>query len=246
VASATLPYTQPKQSNRPATPTVVADRCGFAVDPVLAKKLRNQMARLSVLKKRRKSTAKDRAAAQKLGEKIDAKLATLQCPSIEEYRAKDAALDKERMLYLWRKRRSRAKLTPNEDAELAHVNARYWAYRLGPESRARDRLRSLSKKARVHVNAFGPPLGPWEKGELSVLTTVYRPRTIKLARDSEDVLERHSIFSDCEYDGEGFPMEYHRLEEDFAEFNGVPRLCTVDRELSAKEGYWILKPIDDI
>jgi hypothetical protein len=172
----------------------------------------------------------------KAREKIDAKLATLQCPSIEEYRAKDAASDKERMLYLWRKRRSRAKLTPNEDAELAHVNARYWAYRLGPESRARDRLSSLSKKARVHVNAFGPPLGPWEKGELSVLTTVYRPGTIKLTRDSDDFLERHSIFSDCEYDAEGFPMEYHRLEEDFEEFAEVPRFSTVDRELSAKEG----------
>jgi hypothetical protein len=212
VASATLPYTQPKQSKRPATPTVVADRWGFVVDPVLAKKLCNQMARLSVLKKRRKSTAKDRAAAQKLGEKIETKLATLQCPSVEEYPAKDAARDKDRMLYLWRKRRSRAKLTPNEDTELAHVNARYWAYKLGPEGRARDRLRSLREKARLHLKSFGPPLNPWEKGELSVLTTVYRPIKIKLARDSEDFLERHSIFSDCEYDAEGFPVDYRRSD----------------------------------
>ena len=64
VASATLPYTQPKPSKRPATPTVVADRYGFAVDPVLAKKLRNGIVRLGVLKNRRKPTAKERAAAR--------------------------------------------------------------------------------------------------------------------------------------------------------------------------------------
>jgi hypothetical protein len=45
VASATLPYTQPRQPKRPATPTVVVDRHGFAVDPVVARKLRNAIAR---------------------------------------------------------------------------------------------------------------------------------------------------------------------------------------------------------
>jgi hypothetical protein len=77
VASATLPYTHPRQSKRPATPTVVADRHGFAVDPVLAKKLRNAIVRLGVLKKRRRPTAKELAAARRLGEKIRALLATL-------------------------------------------------------------------------------------------------------------------------------------------------------------------------
>jgi hypothetical protein len=86
------------------------------------------MARLGVLKRRRKPTAKERAAARRLGEKIRALVATLPCPSVEGYTTKDAAREKERMSYLWRKRRSRAKLTPKEDADLAHVNARYWAY----------------------------------------------------------------------------------------------------------------------
>jgi hypothetical protein len=209
VASATLPYTQPRQSKRPATPTVVADRHGFAVDPVIARKLRNAVARLDVLKRRRKPTVKERAAARRLGEKIRALVAILPCPSVEEYTTKDATRDKERMLYLWRKRRSRAKLTAKEDADLAHVNARYWAYQAGPESRARERLRFLSEKARAHRLACGPALGPWEAGELSVLATVYRPRKYKLSKADEALLEEDSIFSYCEYDVDGFAPRYH-------------------------------------
>jgi hypothetical protein len=46
---ATLPYIHPKQSSRPPKPAVVADRYGFEVDPALAKKLRNKIARLAQL-----------------------------------------------------------------------------------------------------------------------------------------------------------------------------------------------------
>jgi hypothetical protein len=45
VSLATLPYIHPKQSSRPPKPAVVADRYGFEVDPALAKKLRNKIAR---------------------------------------------------------------------------------------------------------------------------------------------------------------------------------------------------------
>ena len=140
VASATMPYTHPRQSTRPAKPSVVTDRFGFTVEPVLARKLRNEIARFSVLKKRRNPHPRDRKTIQKLNEKIDVKLATLQCPCPSGYSAKQAASDKEKIEYLWRKRRSRRKLTPNEDAVLAHINARYWAFAFGPEARARARL----------------------------------------------------------------------------------------------------------
>jgi hypothetical protein len=49
VSLATLPYIHPKQSSRPPKPAVVADRYGFEVDPALAKKLRNKIARLAQL-----------------------------------------------------------------------------------------------------------------------------------------------------------------------------------------------------
>jgi hypothetical protein len=130
VASATMPYTHPRQSTRPAKPSVAPDRFGFTVEPALAGKLRNEIARFSVLKKRRNPHPQDRKTIQKLNDKIDRKLATLQnlCPSC--YSAQQAATDKEKIEYLWRKRRSRRKLTPNEDAALAHINARYCALHL--------------------------------------------------------------------------------------------------------------------
>ena len=148
-------YTHPRQSTRPAKPSVVTDRFGFTVEPALARKLRNEIARLSFLKKRRNPHPRDQKAIQKLNEKIDAKLATLQCPCLSGYSAKQAATDKEKIEYLWRKRRSRRKLTPNEDAALAHINARYWAFAFGPEAQARARLRVLKDKERIHGRANG-------------------------------------------------------------------------------------------
>src|SRR5215831_12681764 len=210
VASATMPYTHPKQSTRPAKPTVVTNRFGFTIEPALARKLRNEIARLSVLKKRRFPHPRDHKAIQKLNEKIDAKLATLQCPCPSSYSAKQAATDEEKIAYLWRKRRSREKLTPNEDAALAHINARYWAYASGPEARARARLRFLKDNERMHRRANGPPLSPWEKGELNVLTILYLPEIREPNADHEAFLERHSIFSECPLDSGGFPIEYHR------------------------------------
>ena len=178
VASATLPYTHPRQSNRPAKPRVVADRFGFTVEPALARKLRNEIAHLSLLKKRRNPHPRDHKAIQKLNEKIDAKLAILQCPCPSCYSAKQAATDKEKIEYLWRKRRSRRKLTPNEDAALAHINARYWAFAFGSGAKARARLRLLKDKERIHRLANGPPLSPWEKRRIK------RPEDLLSARNT--------------------------------------------------------------
>jgi hypothetical protein len=100
------------------------------------------------------------------------------------------------------KRRSRAKLTPNEDAELAHVNARYWSYGFGPEAQARARLSLLKNKERIdQLNAS-------EKGCLRALTILYPPETPKPSADREAVLESDSIFSDGLVDADGFPVEY--------------------------------------
>jgi hypothetical protein len=191
------------QDNRSAKKqAVVADRYGFTVDRALATKLRNEIARVSVLKKRRNPRPQDRKTIQRLQEKIRAKLIMLQCPCPSQYRARDAAKDRERMLYLGHKRRSRAKLTPNEDAELAHVNARYWSYGFGPEAQARARLSLLKNKERIdQLNAS-------EKGCLRALTILYPPETPKPSADREAVLESDSIFSDGLVDADGFPVEY--------------------------------------
>jgi hypothetical protein len=207
VASATMPYTHPRQSTRAPKPSVATDRFGFTVEPALARRLRNEIARFSVLNKRRNPHPRDRATIQKLNEKIDAKFATLQSPCPSGYSAQQAATDKEKIAYLWRKRRSRRKLAPDEDAALAHVNARYCAFVSGPEARARARLRVLKDTARIQRQANGRPLNPGEKCELHFLTILYPPEIPALHADHEAFLERTSIFSECPFDSDGFPID---------------------------------------
>jgi hypothetical protein len=199
VSVATLPFTHAKQSKQEKQ-AVVADRYGFTIDRVLATKLRNEIARLSVFKKRRNPSPQDPKTIQRLEEKIRAKLMTLQCPCPSRYGAGDAVNDRERTLYWGRKRRSRAKLTPNEDAEHAHVNARYWSYGFGAEAQARERLGLLKNKQRVHQ------LNLREKSCLRALTILYPPDTPEPDADREAFLERDSIFFDCLVDAAGFSV----------------------------------------
>ena len=92
VALATQPFIHPRKSNRPTKPVVAAaDRHGFEVEPALAKKLRNEIARLGQLKRRRNPRPGDQKTVQKLHQKIDAKIATLQCPCPSRYSVEDAA-----------------------------------------------------------------------------------------------------------------------------------------------------------
>jgi hypothetical protein len=217
VALATQPYLHPRKSNRLTTPVAVAgDRHGFEVEPALAKKLRNEIARLGQFKRRRHPRPEDQKTVQKLNQKIEAKIATLQCPCPSRYSVKDAANDHQALIRLWQKRRSRAKLTAREDTALAHINARYTAYSLGPEARARARLAALRKKRRVGR----PRLSPHERAELRCLTTLYPP---ELSEIDEDFLARESAFATLDL------PDFHAGEstfEDFEEFVEVPPFFT--------------------
>jgi hypothetical protein len=60
VALATQPYIHPRKSNRRPTPVATAiDRHGFEVEPALARRLRNEIARLRQLKRRRSPRPKE-------------------------------------------------------------------------------------------------------------------------------------------------------------------------------------------
>jgi hypothetical protein len=82
--------------------------------------------------------------------------AALQCPCPSRYTMEHAKGDRQRLERLWRKRRSRKKLNAIEDATLAHINARYMAFVLGPEMQGRARLAELKEKERRFRLAFGP------------------------------------------------------------------------------------------
>ena len=184
MALATQPYIHPRKSNRHTSPVAAAgDRHGFEMEPALAKKLRNEIARLGQLKRRRNPRPEDQKTVQKLHQKIEAKIATLQCPCPSRYSVEDAARDKQTLARLWRRRRSRAKLTAREDTALAHINARYTAYAWGPEAHGRTRLTALREKRRVFRMAGGPGLSSYERAELRGLATLYPPELSKINED---------------------------------------------------------------
>jgi hypothetical protein len=79
VAQAILPYIRPKRSIRP----IVADRHGFTVDRELARRLRNKVARISQLKRRRNPA--DQKLIVQLNLEMDQMTAALQCPCPSGY-----------------------------------------------------------------------------------------------------------------------------------------------------------------
>jgi hypothetical protein len=208
VAQAILPYIRPKRSVRPKRPAIVADRHGFAVDRELARKLRNKVARISKLKRRRNPS--DQKLIARLNLEVDQMTAALQCPCPSDYSMVHAGHDKQRLERLWRKRRSRKKLNAIEDTTLAHINARYMAFALGPEMQNRARLAELKEKERRRSRVeFGPPLTCREQALLSCLSTLYPP---KKADCDPEFLAEQSAFSTVDADDDGYPLEYQRAK----------------------------------
>ena len=144
-------------------------------------------------------------------------IAALQCPCPSRYNDKAPANDRQRLERLWRKRRSRAKLTPAEDGELARLNARYMAFASGPEARARARIDALRDKDRRFRNGTGPRLGRCERAELRGLATLY-PREIP--EIDEEFLVRESVFSERPLDFEE-PSDFQEFLTDQAEHDAA-------------------------
>jgi hypothetical protein len=68
----------------------------------------------------------------------------------------------------------------------------------------------LKDKARIQRQANDRPLNPGEKCELHFLTILYPPEIPALNADHQAFLEREPISSECPFDSDGLPIEYHR------------------------------------
>ena len=95
VAQAIIPYIRPKRSVRPKRPAVVTDRHGFAVDRELARKLRNKVARLLPLKRRRNPA--DQKLIVRLNLEVVQMAAALQCPCPSRYSMEHVKGDKQQL-----------------------------------------------------------------------------------------------------------------------------------------------------
>lgn len=199
VACITAPYVHPKRANNRPTKNGVTptDRLGFVVDPAATTKLRDDKLRLQRLLNRRIKHPDDyNRKAPPLEARIAAAAKELNCPCPSMYGMDDIEKDYKRLGDLSRKRRSRSKLTKEEDAEEALLTTRLSALAAGPENQARVRRKELERRRRVSLGG-GPPLSLAEESELRGLTTLY-PKM--LPRRSEEIILFDSAFNDALHD----------------------------------------------
>lgn len=156
-------------------PVIIEDKFGFDIDPLVARAIRDDWKRAKFLwalgagrpQGSEKEIAECEARVRKRGE-------TLTCPP--GYTALQAKKDGRRLLEFYN---SRDKLSPEEDAQEAHIAARVAAYEASPEPEARSRIAWLDWEV---ISKRG--LSAAEQSELDEL----RKRYPELPDDPDDPL----------------------------------------------------------
>jgi hypothetical protein len=242
---------------------LVADECGFVIEPDVARELRDLKLELDYLRrssKKRRPHIVARKSAQ-LQKRIKEIQQSLACPCPSKYRLRrhfpdgpvneiiqdgEIVEDKVR-IDRFRKRRAQKQIfTPEEDLEEAIRIARYDSFLHGHEMKGRERLATLRDKERAAKRGYGPPLSEAQKA-LARALALFSP------------LPHREIGPDLDYDplelpvvddGGPAPLEPKQpppptppsvTDDDFEEFGACPPFCDVDREVSEKKGRTVLK-----
>jgi hypothetical protein len=143
-----------------------ADEYGFAIDPQLAKELRDIKLKLACLPL--SSTSRSPYAIAQKSSKLQARIKeikdSLQCPCPSEYRLKhyidraevgaEIVRDSDRLKILQKRRLDKKILTQEENLEEAIRGARYDSFMEGPEMAARERLSKLRERRRPGAPAL--------------------------------------------------------------------------------------------
>ena len=167
----------------PDPPLDLDDGCGFFIDPVIARALRDDYERLNELGRKKYGPSEyggPLSAAEKQEEPwLETRIAKMAkeigCPVGYEGSAQ-ARKDDDRRGQLWLKRMSPPScgggaLTDAEDAEEAQLRARYLVLEQTPEAVARRRIFEL-------VPTFSKVLSPAEQSELDRLKALYPDRPL--------------------------------------------------------------------
>jgi len=173
------------------------DEFGFAVDPELARELRDSKTKLSSLERERKRTP--HAFAQKarnLHARIEEIQRSLQCPCPSRYGVKQIRSDYERLKIFADRREQRDLFPPEEDLEEARRMARRDSFLNGPEVMARMSLKDLRNRKRVAENG-GPPITAAQETRFRFLALRYpsAPRP----SPSQEMIEAHPFSTDWPY-----------------------------------------------
>jgi hypothetical protein len=159
----------------PDAPTVIVveDKFGFKVDPELARAERDDRLRAKWLDESgfrfEEGSDEEKAVKEKwaqIRKRRAERLALLQYP--QGYLADDLAKDCKRLEELMKTRIERKKLTPEEDAEEAHLATRVASYQLNPELLGKAGIRDLEERS-----AIGLQLTAAEEQELRDLRKRY-------------------------------------------------------------------------
>jgi len=138
----------------------------FHIDPAIAKSLRDDHERHSLLHRRsHRLTTAELEEKERLAASIADRAKKIDCPP--DYGVVQVRNDSQRLLEL-ESRRSRIGLTDAEDAEEAQLRARCYAYEYSSESKARSRILDLILKS-----WGGKGLLPAEQAELDRLRETY-------------------------------------------------------------------------
>jgi hypothetical protein len=155
----------------------VDDKFGFKVDPAVARAIRDDKGRLELLW--RLGAAAPEGTEEEMAvlkARIAERSSGLECAP--GYTRADVYEDRTRLDEFDRKRKSRIRLTKEEDAEQAHLLARAIAYQNGPESRGRSRLEALNDRV-----LCGEELSAAEQSELDELLERY-PGPLAVSMDA--------------------------------------------------------------
>ena len=161
-------------------PKVIPDEYGFSINPNLASAYRDIQLELRALVN--EPTRKIPAIAEKIKKleaRSDAIRRRLQVPCPSKYGNKEAGNDCDRLMQFTALRDNQTALTEAQNAEEAHLRARFDVFAASPESIARRRREALEdaerrfKKSRLFGDFPAAPLSRKERNDLKLLRWLY-------------------------------------------------------------------------
>jgi len=191
------------------------DEYGFRIHPDFAKEYRDIDHALRRLKNDpRRIIPAIALKIAKLQARRDTIWARLRSPDPTRYGRLPISKDRSRLGYFWSKRENGIPLTEEEDAEEAHLKARYDSFAEGPEQTARRRREELEsaellfRKTRFFREQNRPPApSRKDKRDLRLLRWLYPPRHPDRQEpdvDHDEMMSRDHPFALEKPDADGF------------------------------------------
>jgi len=169
------------------------DDYGFTINPNLASQYRNiELELRSLVNEPSRIIPAVALKIRKLTAHCDAIRRRLQCPCPTKYGVKETARDYHRLGEFTRLRDNKIALTEAQDAEEAHVTARFDTFAAGPEQTARRRRKALQdaerlfKKHLLTGDFYAPPLSRKDQSDLKLLRWLYPEPKSNVSRSDQN------------------------------------------------------------